>query len=407
MMISGCVTRRAVKQNAVAKPAQSEIKPATLSDYIRTVYKLSSEASKQAEERSLLLSAAPELAPLVAQAEKDPTNTEARARIVSEYMSRHLYWSAYQLLTDTLPGHADDAATNMNLAMIWDAWGQYDLATQYGERAIANGMATAQIFETMGQISLHRNEPDQAITWYNQSLDRSRTATALANLGYAFLLKSEWDKSRANLEDAIALDDSLQEAHNNLAIVLSKMGDNTGALSHLLQTGRPAVAFNNLGVLYLDEKRLPDAQHYFEEALRLEPGYEMARRNLDAVQASQAPLPILDLSILIAPVSPMAQPSLDATPAAQIEGKDFEKPGTTFAPRRQKAPAAIKPDKMTGTRGPVIEGPKTPSRVHEPAVTRSSGNLSLALAGLAGLALGAGFALRWLRSSINKARPNL
>ena len=86
LMISGCVTRRAVKQNAASKPAQSEIKPATLSDYIRIIYKLSSEASKQAEERSLLLSAAPELAPLVAQAEEDPTNTEARTRIVSEYM---------------------------------------------------------------------------------------------------------------------------------------------------------------------------------------------------------------------------------------------------------------------------------------------------------------------------------
>ena len=54
----------------------------------------------------------------------------------------------------------------MNLAVIWDAWGQYDLALQYGERAIASGTATAQAFETMGRILLHQNEPDQAITWY-------------------------------------------------------------------------------------------------------------------------------------------------------------------------------------------------------------------------------------------------
>jgi tetratricopeptide (TPR) repeat protein len=399
LLISGCVTRRTVKQNVASKPVQFEVKPATLSDYIRTIYKLSSEASKQAEERSLLLADDPQLEPLVVQAEADPTNTDARTRVVSEYMSRHLYWGAYELLTNTLPDHANDEVTNLNLAIIWDAWGQYDLATLYGERAIANGMATAQAFETMGQIALHQNQPDQAIAWYKQSLDQSRTASALANLGYAFMLKSEWEESKVNLESAIALDDTLQEAHNNLAIVLSKMGDDTGALAQLLETARPAVAFNNLGVLYLEKKGLRDAQHYFEEALRLEPDYEMAQRNLDAVQLSLAPLPILDLATLITPVSSMAQPSFAPPPLEQNELRDPEERTTSFAPR-QKSAATIKPERVNPTGAAPAERPKISREVPErPAAARSSGNYRLISIGLAGLIVVAGLLVLRLRKA--------
>ncbi len=85
------------------------------------------------------------------------------------------------------------------------------------------------------------------------------------------------------------------EAHNNLAVVLSRSGDDTGALAHLLNAGRPAAAFNNLGVLYLQAKNTRNAQHYFEEALRLEPNYELAQRNLDALQGMLPPASILHL----------------------------------------------------------------------------------------------------------------
>jgi tetratricopeptide (TPR) repeat protein len=40
-----------------------------------------------------------------------------------------------------------------------------------------------------------------------------------------------------------------------------------------------------MGVLYLQQNKLSDAQHYFEEALRLDPNYERARHNLTEVEA--------------------------------------------------------------------------------------------------------------------------
>src|SRR5262249_17800508 len=72
LLISGCVTRKTTKLTAESKPVHSDIKPATLSDYIRTIYKLSSEASKATEERAILIAQSPELEPLVIQAEESP-----------------------------------------------------------------------------------------------------------------------------------------------------------------------------------------------------------------------------------------------------------------------------------------------------------------------------------------------
>ena len=335
LLTSGCVSHT-VPLTAQLPPSQQAIKPSSLSDYIRGVYKLSAEASRQTEQREALLAEAPELEELVARAEQDPQDTEAHSRLVTEYMSRKLYWGAYELLTSALQRSVNDPEANLNLAVIWDAWGLYDLAQQYAERAIENGATTPNAYETIGKIALHRNHPKEALLWYGRSLESARTAPALANIGYAHMLQSEWESARASLEEATQLDDSLEQAHNNLAIVLSKTGDESGALAHLLRTGRPAVAFNNMGVLYLQAQKLGDAQQYFEKALRLEPDYEVARRNLTAMETVLPAPPILQLPAYTNQAVAVPQPGdvrLAAEPQAPAEPKapDFsrDKAGTS------------------------------------------------------------------------------
>jgi len=294
LLIGGCVTRttRTAQITPQASPPPKTVKPSSLSDYIRGVYKLSAEASQQLEQRSALLADAPELEDLIKYLQQNPEDSEARSRLVAEYMSRKLYWGAYEALTNGLPGNLNDPETNLNLADIWDAWGQYDLAWQFAEHAIANGAGSAHAYEIAGRIELHRQHPTEALVWYSRSLEGARTAPVLANVGFAQMLKSEWESAKASLEEATQLDDTLAEAHNNLAIVLSKTGDQNAALTHLLRAARPAVAFNNMGVLYLQSKQLRDAQKYFEKALTLEPDYEVARRNLTEVEALLPALPV-------------------------------------------------------------------------------------------------------------------
>jgi len=319
---SGCVTRSA-HLTPTASSAQ-QVKPSSLTDYIRGVYKLSAEASRQSEQRATLLAAAPELEDLVLRTEQDPQDEEARARLIKEYMSRKLYWGAYELLTNALPASPNDPEINLNLAVIWDAWGLYDLAQQYAERAITNGATTAFAYETIGRIELHRNHPTEAVLWYGRSLEGDRRAPVLSNIGYAQMLQSEWESAKASLEEATQLDDTLEEAHNNLAIVLSKTGDDSGALAQLLRTGRPAVAFNNMGVLYLQAQKLGDAQQYFQKALQLEPDYEVARVNLSKLEAL------------------IPQPAIVQLPAFSNEAVAVPQPGDVHLAAEPQAPAESK-----------------------------------------------------------------
>jgi len=263
---------------------------------MRAVYKLSSEAGdKQIEQRTKLLSQFPELADLASRIEENPEDADARSRLASAYIDHQLYWAAYELLTDSQPMDPGDNEANLNLARIWDAWAEYDLALKHAERAIDNGASSIRAYELMGRIYLHRKEPLQAIEWYERAAQQGSNATVLANLGYAYILVSDWDKAKASLKRAMEVDSTLPEPHNNLAIVLTKLGDEKGALAELLKTAKGAVAFNNMGVLYLQEKNLDRAQMFFEEALRLDPQYEIAQRNLTAVQSAAPPPAVINL----------------------------------------------------------------------------------------------------------------
>jgi Flp pilus assembly protein TadD len=297
-VVCSCVTRQSVRQSAVgSKSANDPVRPSSLSQYIRAVYKLSSEGkNKQIEQSTTLLSQFPELAELATRIEQNPADADARSRLASAYIDHQLYWAAYELLTDSQPMNPEDSEANLNLARIWDVWGEYDLALKHAERAIANGASSSRVYELMGRIHLHRKAPFDAIGWYERAAQQENNAAVLANLGYAYILLSDWERAKTNLERAIELDSTLPEPHNNLAIVLTKLGDEKGAFSELLKTAKAPVAFNNMGVLYLQEKKLDRAQTSFEEALRLDPQYEIAQRNLTAVQVLTPPSGVIHLS---------------------------------------------------------------------------------------------------------------
>ena len=104
LLTSGCVTRTA-HLTPQPVPSQQAVKPSSLSDYIRGVYKLSAEASQHLEQRAALLTDAPELEDLLNRAEETPQDTEARSRLVTANRSRKRYWGAYELLTSALPSN--------------------------------------------------------------------------------------------------------------------------------------------------------------------------------------------------------------------------------------------------------------------------------------------------------------
>ena len=138
------------------------------------MYKLSGESSsKENDQRTQLLAEHPELADLVIRIQQNAADNDARSQLVAAYFDHQLYWAAYEILTAADATNEVDSETSLNLARIWDVWGQYDLALKYGERAIVAGDSSPRAFEVIGRIHLHRNEPAAAIGWYTRAAQQS------------------------------------------------------------------------------------------------------------------------------------------------------------------------------------------------------------------------------------------
>jgi len=316
------------------------------------VYKLSGEsANKDNDRRAQLLAEHPELSDLVTRIQQNAADKDARSQLVAAYFDHQLYWAAYELLTAADAMNEADSETDLNLARIWDVWGQYDLALKYGERAMADGDSSPRASEVIGRIYLHRNEPAAAISWYTRAAEHSDNARIVANLGYAYILVSDWENAKTNLEKAITLDESLPEPHNNLAVVLMKLGDDKAALSELQKTAPVHVAFNNMGVLYLQEQKLARAQELFEEALQLAPKYDVAQRNLGTVQALMPPSAAAEAELDSPPQN--ARVNVDGNCPARVE------PGPTLVQTELQSSAPVDTD-FTGSRG-MVETDVTPS----------------------------------------------
>jgi tetratricopeptide (TPR) repeat protein len=266
----------------------------SLSDYIRSVYKTEQGNSVEAEElKRKLLDSDPELARLDTLIGIDPKDIESRKTLAAAYLRGGLPWSAYQLFNEIKAVAPGNFEADLGLGRIWDTWGDYIQARQYANAAIEINPQSADAYELMGKIQLHRNALNEAVTSFKQALQLAPDVpVVLANLGYAYMLTKNLTEAKAAFEKALSLDSGLVEARNNLGIVLGEMGDPHAALAQMQQVGSPEVALNNLGALYLFQKKPVEAMQAFQEALKYDPGYTKAQENL-SVARSLVPPPVI------------------------------------------------------------------------------------------------------------------
>jgi tetratricopeptide (TPR) repeat protein len=187
----------------------------------------------------------------------------------------------------------NDPQAEVGVARVWDRWGDFGIAHQHAERAVILEPKSAEALEALGRISLHQNQLDQALSAFLSAIAiKPQSASLLSNAGYVFLKRGDLLQARLYLGNAVAVDDSLVEARNNLGIVLARLGQRDGALHEFMAVNDPAAAFNNLGVIYMEQKRWTEARDAFRKALALEPGHPKARANLVEAEA-HVPIPTI------------------------------------------------------------------------------------------------------------------
>ena len=116
----------------------------------------------------------------------------------------------------------------------------------------------------------------------------------LMNHGVEMGRQKLYDSAIRDLKQAIATDPTNAAAHYNLGIIykdMKKWPDAQNEFSESLKfdVGNPALHYE-LGSAYLEEKKLAEAQHEFEEALKIDPKLYKAHYRLGVVLQVQEKL---------------------------------------------------------------------------------------------------------------------
>ena len=175
-------------------------------------------------------------------------------------------------------------------AWVTRAWvvlkaGNYEKAEVYGKRALDLDPELSAAHTVLGMISAERDDPDQAIARYRQSIRINPDhVVAYNNLGNIMARQGELDEAIKLYRQAIKVKKQFPEAHNNLGIALARQGKNREAISHFIMAlhikSDYAEAYNNLGLALAQLGETGEALASFRKALGIDPHYGKAFNNL-------------------------------------------------------------------------------------------------------------------------------
>jgi tetratricopeptide (TPR) repeat protein len=136
-----------------------------------------------------------------------------------------------------------------------------------------------------------REEYDDAIRLYQESLAMHPTAEAHTFLGWAYSAQDRIDEAIAECRKAIALDPDFGNPYNDIGVYLMRQGDLDGAIRWLKRAKHARryeprhFPYINLGRIYVQRRQWVEALREFEEAVRLAPRDATARTLLHEMWA--------------------------------------------------------------------------------------------------------------------------
>ena len=137
-----------------------------------------------------------------------------------------------------------------------------------------------------GEVMQKLNQWESSVKSFSDAIDKDEENGRLFNLrGYSYLNLDESDKAKDDFERAIALDD-LPAAHRNVVLHKLMNGEGQKAIQYLLDRIRssPKDVENWILMGDLMKKGGHDekAKTYYEQALKMDPGNEYVKNQLEA-----------------------------------------------------------------------------------------------------------------------------
>lgn len=315
LTLPGCVAARQQAANSGSGRAMG------IGDVLRTMqrvtYRLPEQTPAEVAAYDLLVSGDSEFARRAVAVESGRADGETARRVASRFMEEGIFHHAvpiYDRLREN-PDHAVEA--NSALTRIWMEWGNPEAALPYA-RAFTELDPSFESWDALGRIYLRLNRPQDAIVTLTRALVIRQESTTEANIGYAYLLDRQWAWAVHHLETALDLGADGEQVHNNLGIALARLGQGEAALEHFSQFNDPAAAYNNLGMVYMTERRWTEARDAFAAVLEADSGYPGAAENLARANGYIPPPAFVNLGPARRAPRVIDLESLPANPAAVI-----------------------------------------------------------------------------------------
>ena len=176
----------------------------------------------------------------------------------------------------------DYAEAHSNWAAALAGQGRVEEATAHYREALWLKPNFPEAHSNWGVVLAGQGRVEEAIAHYREALRlKPDYAEAHNNWGIVLAGQGRVEEAIAHYREALQLKPNLSEAHNNWGVVLAGQGRVEEAIAHYREALRLkpdyVEAHNNLGMALAREGKL-------EEALRINPGLEPTRKNLDILR---------------------------------------------------------------------------------------------------------------------------
>jgi tetratricopeptide (TPR) repeat protein len=131
---------------------------------------------------------------------------------------------------------------------------------------------------------------DRAIELYKNSLELHPTAEGHTFLGWTYHFQGKVDEAIAECKRAIEVDPDFGNPYNDIGAYLIALGRNDEAIPWLERATKAPrydprhYPYFNLGRVYYAKGMINRAREYFQEALRIEPRYTLARQAVENIR---------------------------------------------------------------------------------------------------------------------------
>jgi tetratricopeptide (TPR) repeat protein len=177
------------------------------------------------------------------------------------------------------------ASTYHNLGVVEYRKGNYDKAIEYHELAVKAYPKYPEAYNDMGSCYLKLGNKEKALEMYTKADESSATyAESRYNAGLIYMKRKDYPNAIKKFEEALEIRPDYIKAKMQLsfAFFYTERIDEAISLTRELISLEPVNATHhyNLGAMLKAKKQYEEAKAEFEEALKLNPGYEEAKKEL-------------------------------------------------------------------------------------------------------------------------------